>query len=121
MNLAPVLIVACLAATAARADDCITLEKAKTYVGPDAKIVHVSEAQYHFLQGFYIGTPTTEAGLPPGDGAIVFTKPPAAMPENDALILWTTFDMVCGHLAVRHELVEIMQTIRDGAGDGKGL
>ena len=58
--------------------------------GKDTAIAPLTPAQFHFLQGVYVLSPTTPDGLPPGDGALLLTRDHG----DEGLILWTLGPLV---------------------------
>jgi hypothetical protein len=57
-----------------RASDCQPIARFKAEVSknmPGARFTAMSVGQYHFVQGLYVGLPSTAEGLPPGDGALL--------------------------------------------------
>src|SRR5208337_3029473 len=61
-------------AVAAESPRCASLEKAQEAAGKGTAIAPLTPAQFHFLQGVYVLSPTTPDGLPPGDGALLLTR-----------------------------------------------
>jgi len=70
------LLFACLASSAIAAESprCASLEKAQEAAGNCTAIAPLTSAEFHFLQGVYVLSPTTPDGLPPGDGALLLTR-----------------------------------------------
>lgn len=55
----------------------------------DAKFTKLSVGQFHFLEGFYVSSPITPEGVPPGDGALL------AEIDSHPGIVWTRGRQAC--------------------------
>lgn len=60
-----------------------------TAANKDAKFTKMSVGQFHFLTGFYVSSPITPEGLPPGDGALL------AEIDGHPGIVWTHGHEAC--------------------------
>jgi hypothetical protein len=67
--------------------------------------------QFHFVEGIYVGSPTTPGGLPPGDGALLATHDGA----QNGIILWTVGPLVCRPLPISEKLIKLITDIKTGA------
>lgn len=80
---------------------------AKTHAAP------LTEGQFHFIEGVYVGSPMTPDGLPPGAGALIITH------DGDAggLIVWTRGALACAPSPVNDKLLNLMQAVKTGQGE----
>ena len=85
LGLIPEISGAALAADKTPSPPCKPL--ARLGVDFDAKthFTALTPGQFHFVEGVYVGSPTTPDGLPPGDGAMLATHDGAA----NGVIIWT--------------------------------
>lgn len=83
---------------------------AKTHFTP------LTPGQFHFVEGVYVGSPTTPDGLPPGDGAMLATHDGAA----NGVIIWTRGPLACGPIQISEKLIKLIAAIKTGALDGEG-
>jgi hypothetical protein len=92
---------------------CTSIEKAQKAAGRDTTITALNGAQFHFLQGMYVASPTTPDGLPPGDGALILTRDRG----EDALILWTRGVLACAPTPIGHaaKLLKMLAAVKAGA------
>jgi hypothetical protein len=118
LKAAVLLSFACLASSAVAAEGprCASLEKAQKAAGKDTSIAPLTPAQFHFLQGVYVVSPTTPDGLPPGDGALLLTHDHGA----DGLILWTLGPLVCEPMPAPKKLIDYLAQVKSGA-DGDAM
>ena len=105
---------ACLASSAVAAESprCASLEKAQEAAGNGTAIAPLTSAQFHFLQGVYVLSPTTPDGLPPGDGALLLTRDHG----DEGLILWTLGPLVCEPMPAPKKLMDYLARVKTGAG-----
>ena len=108
----------CLASSAAAAESprCASLEKAHEAAGKDTAIAPLTPAQFHFLQGVYVLSPTTPDGLPPGDGALLLTRDHG----DEGLILWTLGPLVREPMPAPKKLMDYLARVKTGA-DGDAM
>lgn len=111
---------------ASDASHCTSLEKAQKAAGKDSAVVALSPAQFHFLQGMYVASPTTPEGLPPGDGAVllVHDKKDKDDKSDEIIVMWTRGPLVCSPLPIRQasKLMKMLAEVKAGAtGDGDAL
>lgn len=76
----------------------------------------LTPGQFHFVEGIYVGSPSTPAGLPPGDGALLATHDGA----KNGIILWTRGVLVCGPIPISEKLIKLIANIKTGAVDVEG-
>jgi hypothetical protein len=114
LKAAALLSFACLASSAVAAESphCASLEKAQEAVGKGTAIGPLTPAQFHFLQGVYVLSPTTPDGLPPGDGALLLTRDHG----DEGLILWTLGPLVCDPMPAPKKLMDYLERVKTGAG-----
>lgn len=72
--------------------------------------------QFHFVEGLYVGSPTTPAGLPPGDGALLATHDGA----KNGIIIWTRGALACAPIPINEKLIKLIARIKTGVLDGGG-
>jgi hypothetical protein len=91
---------------------------AKLWADFDAKthFAALTPGQFHFVEGVYVGSPTTPDGLPPGDGAMLATHDGAA----SGVIIWTRGSLACGPIQIGEKLIKLIVEIKTGALDGEG-
>lgn len=82
---------------------------------PEATITKMTQGQFHFLAGFYVGNIATPQGLPPGDGAVVVSQ------GNATLILWTRGPLACNPIQVSPKLLVLMAQLKVGGDDADTL
>jgi hypothetical protein len=118
LKAAALLSFACLASSAVAAESphCASLEKAQEAVGKGTAIGPLTPAQFHFLQGVYVLSPTTPDGLPPGDGALLLTRDHG----DEGLILWTLGPLVCDPMPAPKKLMDYLARVKTGA-DGDAM
>jgi hypothetical protein len=91
---------------------------AKLWADFDAKthFTALTPGQFHFVEGAYVGSPTTPDGLPPGDGAVLATHDGAP----SGVIIWTRGALACGPIQISEKLIKLIAAIKTGALDGEG-
>jgi hypothetical protein len=84
----------------------------------DAKThwTQLSPGQFHFVEGVYVGSPSTPEGLPPGDGAMLAQHDG----DKDGVIVWTRGPLACAPLPIPEKLIKLMGSIKTGALDDNG-
>jgi hypothetical protein len=94
--------------------------------GPKAQIAErqgtwivATDQQWNFLRGVFVMNPSTAAGMPLGDGAVIAHVPGA----QGSLILFTDgADLVCGAMPIPKELLDLVIDVGEGKphhlGDG---
>ena len=106
-------------AAPARAQDhhptCTTIAKVQKAIGKGTSVLPMNGAQFHFLQGLYVGLPSTPDGLPPGDGALIVKSDDG----DSGLIVWTRGPLACDPIALPKagKLLKYLAEIKAGAGD----
>jgi hypothetical protein len=90
---------------------------AKLWADFDAKthFTELTPGQFHFVEGVYVGSPTTPDGLPPGDGAMLATHDGA----SNGIIIWTRGSLACGPIQISQKLIKLIAAIKTGALDGE--
>jgi hypothetical protein len=116
LGLVPEIRGAALAADKTPSPPCKPL--AKLWADFDAKthFTALTPGQFHFVEGVYVGAPTTPDGLPPGDGAMLATHDGAP----NGVIIWTRGPLACGPIQISEKLIKLIAAIKTGALDGEG-
>ena len=116
LGLIPEISGAALAAEKTLSPPCKSL--AKFGVDFDAKthFTALTPGQFHFVEGVYVGSPTTPDGLPPDDSAPLATHDGAA----NGVIIWTRGPLACGPIQISEKLIKLIAAIKTGALDGEG-
>jgi hypothetical protein len=91
---------------------------AKLWADFDAKtrFNKLTPGQFHFVEGLYVGSPTTPEDLPPGDGALLATHDGA----KNGIIIWTRGPLACAPIPINEKLIKLIARIKTGALDGGG-
>jgi hypothetical protein len=89
---------------------------AKLWGDFDAKthFTTLTPGQFHFVEGLYVGSPTTPDGLPPGDGALLATHDGT----TNGIIIWTRGALACAPIPINEKLIKLIASIKTGALDG---
>jgi hypothetical protein len=116
LGLIPEIRGAALAADKAPSPPCKPL--ARLWLDFDAKthFTALTPGQFHFVEGVYVGSPTTPDGLPPGDGAMLATHDGAA----NGVIIWTRGSLACGPIQISEKLIKLIAAIKTGTLDAEG-
>ena len=64
---------------------CKALAKLKSEFDAKTRVIPLTVGQFHFIEGVYVGSPSTPDGLPPGDGAILVIHDR----DKDGVVIWT--------------------------------
>jgi hypothetical protein len=97
---------------------CKALAKLKTEADAKTHFATLTIGQYHFAAGLYVASPSTPAGMPPGDGAILVTHDG----DKNGMIVWMRGPLACGPIQVDDRLIKMLTGVRTGAGeDGSDL
>ncbi len=64
---------------------CKPLAKVKAGFDSSFTLVALTPGQYLFIEGFYLGSPSTPEGLPPGNGALLIRH----VGDKGGAIVWT--------------------------------
>ncbi len=90
--------------------DCKIPSEGRKSMGPGLVWQELTPAQYHFIQGVYVGSPDTARGLPPGDGAMI------ARGKDGGLVVWTIGKRLwCNPIKVDDPIIElILGTAKNG-------
>ncbi|HTZ66949.1 MAG TPA: hypothetical protein VMB83_05670 [Roseiarcus sp.] len=76
----------------------------------------LTPGQFHFVEGLYVGSPTTPEGLPPGDGALLATHDGA----KNGIIIWTRGPLGCAPIPINEKLIDLIARIKTGSLDSEG-
>jgi hypothetical protein len=76
----------------------------------------LTPGQFHFVEGLYVGSPTTPAGLPPGDGALLATHDGT----KNGIIIWTLGPLACAPIPINEKLIKLIARVKTGVLDGGG-
>jgi hypothetical protein len=95
---------------------CRALAKLKSDFDAHTHWTTLSLGQFHFVEGVYVGSPSTPEGLPPGDGALLAQHDG----ERDGVIVWTRGPLACMPLPIPEKLIKIISSIKTGALDDEG-
>jgi hypothetical protein len=95
---------------------CKALAKLKAEFDAKTHVVQLTVGQFHFVEGVYVGSPSTPNGLPPGDGALLFSHEG----DKDGIIVWTRGGLACAPIPVNERLIKLIVGIKTGALDGDG-
>ena len=76
----------------------------------------LTPGQFHFVEGLYVGSPTTPDGLPPGDSALLATHDGA----KNGIIIWIRGPLACSPIPINEKLIDLIAGIKSGALDGEG-
>jgi hypothetical protein len=77
---------------------------------PKSHLVKLTPGQFHFVEGFYIASPSTPPGLPPGDGALLATYDG----ERGGVIVWTRGTLACNPIPINEKLIMLISSIKSG-------
>src|SRR5262249_40916346 len=95
---------------------CRPLIKLRAAFDANTHFTALTPGQFHFVEGIYVGSPSTPDGLPPGDGALLATHDGA----KSGIILWTRGPLACGPIAIGEKLIKLIADIKTGAVDAEG-
>ena len=70
LGLIPEIVGAALGADKTPSPPCKPLTRLWPDFDPKTHFTALTPGQFHFVEGVYVGSPTTPDGLPPGDGAM---------------------------------------------------
>ncbi len=116
LGLNPGIGEAALAANKTPLPICKPLAKLWPKSDVETHFTTLTPGQFHFVEGIYVGSPTTPDGFPPGDGALLATHDGA----HDGIILWTRGPLACGPLRISEKLIKLIADIRTGTLDAGG-
>ncbi len=105
-----------LAADNTSSPPCKTLAKLRADFDGQTHFSALTPGQFHFVQGLYVGSPSTPDGLPPGDGALLATHDGT----KNGMIIWTHGALACAPISINEKLVKLITSIRTGPLDGQG-
>lgn len=95
---------------------CKALAKLKADFDAKTHVVQLTAGQFHFVEGLYVGSPSTPDGLPPGDGALLVSHDG----DKDGIIVWTRGQLACAPIPVNERLIKLIASIKTGTLDGEG-
>ena len=95
---------------------CKPLIKLRADFDAYTHFTELTPGQFHFVEGIYVGSPSTPDGLPPGDGALLATHDGV----KSGIILWTRGPLACGTIAINEQLIKLIADIKTGAIDADG-
>jgi hypothetical protein len=106
---------AALLADIASSPSCKTLAKLRAASDALTHFSALTPEQFHFVEGLYVGSPSTPDGLPPGDAALLVTHDGI----KNGVIIWTRGPLACAPISINEKLVKLIIGIRTGALDGE--
>ena len=92
---------------------CKPLAKLKTEFDAKTHAVPLTAGQFHFIEGVYVGSPSTPDGLPPGNGAILVTHDG----DKDGIVIWTRGALACAPIPVNEKLIKLLVSVKTGEGE----
>jgi len=92
---------------------CKALAKLKAEFDTKTHAIPLTAGQFHFIEGVYVGSPSTPDGLPPGDGAILVTHDG----DKDGIVIWTRGTLGCAPIPVNENLIRLMTAVKTGEGE----
>jgi hypothetical protein len=95
---------------------CKALAKLKSDFDAHTRWTALSPGQFHFVEGVYVGSPSTPDGLPPGDGALLAQRDG----DKDGVIVWTRGPLACAPITVGEKVIKMISSIKTGALDDDG-
>ena len=95
---------------------CKTLAKLRADLDAETHFNALTPGQFHFVEGLYVGNPSTPDGLPPGDGALLATHDG----RKNGIIIWTRGPLACAPISINEKLVKLIARIKTGPLDGEG-
>jgi hypothetical protein len=107
---------AALAADKAPSPPCKSLAKLWAEFDVKTRFTALTPGQFHFVEGLYVGSPTTPEGLPPGDGALLATHDGA----KNGIVIWTKGPLACAPIPINEKLIKLIGSIKTGVVDGEG-
>jgi hypothetical protein len=107
---------AALAADKAPSPPCKPIAKLKAEFDAKTRFTALTPGQFHFVEGLYVGSPTTPEGLPPGDGALLVTHDRA----KSGIVVWTRGPLACAPIPINQKLIKFIASIKTGVVDGEG-
>jgi hypothetical protein len=107
---------AVLAAARTPSPPCKPLAKLRGDFDAKTHFTALTPGQFHFVEGLYVGSPTTPDGLPPGDGALLATHDGT----KNGIIIWILGPLACAPIPINEKLVKLITSIKTGALDGNG-
>jgi len=105
--------VACAAQGPRSHERCKALAKIEAEFDAQTHAIPLTAGQFHFMEGVYVGSPSTPDGLPPGDGAILVTHDG----DKDGIVIWTRGTLACAPTPVNENLIRLMTAVKTGEGE----
>jgi len=116
LGLAPMIAGPALAGDKKPSPTCRPLDKLRAEFDSKTHLTKLTPGQFHFVEGLYVGSPTTPDGLPPGDSALLVTHDGF----KDGIILWTRGRLACAPISVSEKLINLIAGVKTGVLDGEG-
>jgi hypothetical protein len=104
------------AALATEKTPCRQLARLRAEFDAKTRFTALTPGQFHFVEGLYVGSPSTPEGLPPGDGALLATHDGA----NNGILIWTHGPLACAPIPINEKLMKLIASIKTGTVDGGG-
>jgi hypothetical protein len=98
------------------APHCKPIVKLKADFDQHTHFTPLSPGQFHFVEGVYVGSPSTPEGLPPGYGALLATHDG----DKNRVIVWTRGPLACAPLPIPEKLIKLIDAVKTGALDENG-
>ena len=95
---------------------CRQLARLRAEFDAKTRFTALTPGQFHFVEGLYVGSPSTPEGLPPGDGALLATHDGA----NNGILIWTHGPLACAPIPITEKLMKLIAGIKTGTVDGGG-
>jgi hypothetical protein len=92
---------------------CKALAKLRAEFDAKTHFVQLTAGQFHFVEGVYVGSPSTPDGLPPGNGAILVTHDG----DKDGIVIWTRGALACAPIPVNEKLMKLIAGVKTGEGE----
>jgi hypothetical protein len=116
LGLNPEIRCTALAADKTPSPPCKPFAKLRDDLDAKTHFTTLTPGQFHFVEGLYVGSPTTPEGLPPGDGAVLATHDGA----KNGVVIWTRGPLACAPIPINEKLIKLIASIKTGALDGEG-
>jgi hypothetical protein len=116
LGLAPMSVSLAHASDRNHPSPCKPLDKLRAEFDSKTHLTTLTPGQFHFVEGIYVGSPTTPDGLPPGDSALLATHDGI----KNGVIIWTRGPLACAPIPVSEKLINLITGIKTGALDGTG-
>lgn len=77
---------------------------------PKTHLTVLTPGQFHFVEGIYVGSPTTPEGWPPGNGALLVTRDGI----KEGFVAWTRGSDVCTPIMIDEKMLKMVMAIKSG-------